>query len=242
MTTFLLPILLLATNTSEACVECKALDNFFAKTDLFLRTHVSNGLVDYSAIKEDPATLNELVALMSGASLAGEGAATTKAFWINAYNVTMIKSVVENMPIDKPLDVPGMFDTKQHKVAGQVLTLNDIENKKLRDVFHDARIHFVLVCGAKGCPVLISGAYMPTSLETQLLTQTRNAINNSVFTKVDAAAKTVRISEIFKWYEGDFTTGGKTVLQYINQYRTTPIPADYKVAYYTYDWSLNIQK
>lgn len=227
---------------ASSCSNCSSLDNFFSKADLFLRAHVSNGLVDYNAIKANPASLNEIVNIMATADLAGKDVSIVKAFWINAYNLTMIRSVGDYMPINSPLDVPGMFDAKQHKLAGQMLTLNDIENKKLRDVYHDARIHFVLVCGAKGCPSLFNGAYMPTQLETQLLTQTRNAINNATFIRVDAASQTVKLSEIFKWYSSDFTTGGKTLLQFINQYRNTTIPTNYTVDYYPYDWTLNIKK
>lgn len=242
MRTLTIALLLLAGNTFATCTKCNSLDNFFSKTDLFMRTHVSNGLVDYYAIKASPATLNELVEIMSSVALAGEGDATVKAFWINAYNIAMIKSVVENRPISRPLDVEGIFDAKTHEIAGRQVTLNDIENKILRPVYKDARIHFALVCGAKGCPPLISGAYMPTMLETQLLTQTTNALNSATFTRVDVANKTVKLSQIFSWYNADFTVSGKTLLQYVNQYRTTPIPSDYTVDYYTYDWSLNIKK
>jgi hypothetical protein len=237
-----LAFLLVTTGSPARCLECSALDNFFAKADLFLRTHVSGGAVDYTAIRSNRTTLNELVTMMSTADLSSEGTLTTKAFWINAYNITMIKSVVDHMPINSPLDVAGMFDAKKHTVAGESLTLSDIENKKLRPVYHDARIHFVLVCGAKGCPSLLAGAYMPTTLDLQLTAQTRKALNDALWTQVDAAKRAVRLSEIFKWYEADFTTGGQTLIQYVNRYRSTPIPSDYKVEYYTYDWSLNIKK
>lgn len=226
----------------NAFAHCSAIDNFFNKADVFLRGNVSNGLVDYNGIKADPAELNELVAIMKEASLGGQSASTRKAFWINAYNITMIRSVVSNMPLNSPLDVPGLFDTEKHSVAGQQLTLSDIENKKLLDVFGDARIHFVLVCGAMGCPTLKRGAYKPTLLESQILAQTRLAMNSGVFTRVDNTAKRVRISKIFEWYKDDFTSDGRTFLEYINKYRNIQIPSDYAVSFYTYDWSLNIKR
>ena len=125
-------------------------------------------------------------------------------------------------------------------MGGANLTLNDIENKKLRAVFDDARIHFVLVCGAKGCPPLIASAYRPETLNKQLTRQTRLALNNEQFIRV--AKNKVAVSEIFTWYREDFLSAQKTVLDYINTYRNQPISSDSKLEYYSYDWRLNAQK
>ncbi len=51
--------------------------------------------------------------------------------------------------------------------------------------------------------------------------------------------KHVSISEIFKWYETDFTSQGRTVLDYINQYRTEKTPMGFSIGYIPYDWTLN---
>jgi len=234
-------IITLAGGVHPPQAACNPLDNFFSKADLFLRTHVTNGLVDYNAIKSGPQSLNALVNMMADTELSAASQSEKKAFWINAYNITMIISVIDNMPMKSPLDVPGLFDSKKHKIAGEMMTLNDLEKKKLLEVHHDARIHFVLVCGAKGCPTLLSGAYLPGRLESQIMTQTKLALNDPRFIRADSRSRRVSLSEIFKWYEADFTTGGMTVLQYVNQFRTAPIPSDYKVDYYEYDWSLNIK-
>nr|HMS51343.1 hypothetical protein [Chitinophagales bacterium] len=68
--------------------------------------------------------------------------------------------------------------------------------------------------------------------------QTRRAINDNSFIQVNTKAKTVAISKIFEWYASDF---GTNALQYINQYRNNPIPADYKLSFYEYNWKLNKQ-
>ena len=39
------------------------------------------------------------------------------------------------------------------------MTLNDLENERLRKPYNDPRIHFALVCAAKGCPGLSREAY-----------------------------------------------------------------------------------
>lgn len=216
--------------------------SFFTDADAFFKKHVTNGRVDYAAIKADPAELLDLVKQIGSYSLSGKSAADEKAFYINAYNVLMVASVVEKYPISKPTDVPGVFDSKKHTVAGSSLTLSDIENKKLRPKYKDARLHFALVCGAVSCPKLPSYAFMPAKLESQLDARTKLAMNDPTFIKVKTSDNKVLVSEIFTWYKEDFDREASSVIEYINKFRTQPIPADYKVSKYTYNWALNVKK
>ena len=126
-------------------------------------------------------------------------------------------------------------------MGGQSITLNDIENNLLRKVFpNESRFHFVLVCAGLGCPPIISEAYKPDTLDAQMEEQTKLAINNPNFIRIKG--KKVGISQLFEWYAEDFTRGGKTILQYINQYRNEKLNNDAKLFYYPYDWRLNDTK
>ena len=216
--------------------ETLSFEVFFKKTDTFLGKYIRNGNVDYTAIKAEYNSLKELVAFIANADINSKDQDTKTAFYLNAYNLLVIKSVVDNLPLKSPLDVSGFFDSKKHAVAGSYLTLNDLENKKLRS---DARVHFVLVCAAKGCPKIISEAYLPETMQIQLETQTIKAINNDTFIKVDHETKTVEISQIFDWYKDDFISSSGSVINYINKYRINEIPTSYTISYSTYDWNLN---
>jgi hypothetical protein len=122
-----------------------------------------------------------------------------------------------------------------------MLTLNDIENKMIRAKYNDARIHFVLVCGANGCPPITDFAYTPEKLDQQLDQQTKLALNNASFIKVNIKSKKVELSQLFEWYKDDFISEKVSYIDFINKFRTEPIPSNFKVAFYTYDWSLNKQ-
>ncbi|WP_298900532.1 DUF547 domain-containing protein [uncultured Psychroserpens sp.] len=211
---------------------------FFKAADAFFKTNVSNGKVAYSKINNNKEALNTLATLAETVSVSKNDAKTYQAFWINAYNISVIKGIIDNYPIKSPLDKKGFFDKTKYKIAGETITLNDIENKKLRAQFGDARFHFVLVCGAVGCPPLINKAYLPNTLEAQLQKQTEIALNNSSFIKVKK--NKVELSEIFKWYKEDFVKKG-TEIDYINTFRTDKIAPKSKVSYYTYNWNLNKQ-
>ncbi|NER18180.1 DUF547 domain-containing protein [Spongiivirga citrea] len=215
-------------------------DAFFTKADTFFGKHVTNGKVNYKAIKADPADLNELVELAKGITVSKSDAKTYQAFWINGYNLSVINGIIKKYPTKSPLNINGFFDKTKHDIGGKQITLNDIENKLLRGNFKsEPRFHFVLVCAGLGCPPIINEAYTPAKLEAQLQRQTEIALNNPSFIKVKG--KKVQISQIFEWYKGDFTQNGSEV-DYINKFRKEPIDTKARISYYPYDWKLNDTK
>ena len=219
--------------------ESKAQDmrSFFDEADGFFNSYVSNGRIDYEAIKESPELLNSLLEKAKSIDVSPSEVSTYQAFWINTYNLSVIKGVIGNYPLKSPLDKKGFFDKIKYDVGNTSITLNDIENKKLRAVFKkEGRFHFVLVCAGLGCPPIINTAYKPESLEAQLQRQTEIALNNPNFIKVKG--NKVQLSQIFEWYKGDFTQEGSEI-DYINKFRKEPIPEKAKISYYNYDWRLN---
>lgn len=215
--------------------------DFFKTADTFFETYVKDGKINYKAIKQNSAQLETLLASTNDIKVDKSDAKTYQAYWINIYNLTVIKGIVENYPVQSPLAINGFFDKTTHAVGGMKITLNDIENKLLREEFKDARFHFVLVCAGLGCPPIIAEAYMPNTLDKQLDTQTRIALNNDNFIKVNANKKRVQLSEIMKWYKEDFTQNGNEI-NFINQYREEKIDEKSKISYYPYDWTLNESK
>jgi hypothetical protein len=51
------------------------------------------------------------------------------------------------------------------------------------------------------------------------------------------------VSEILDFYTEDFVVSGdqQDLLTYINRYQKVTIPADYKVEFIDYDWTINQQ-
>lgn len=214
------------------------LNSYFTSTDSFLKEHVNNGRVNYKAIKNNPDALASLLDNAKAISVTTSDAKNYQAFWINTYNLLVINGIVNNYPLKSPLDVAGFFDKKKHEVGGENITLNDIENKLLRANFSkDPRFHFVLVCAGLGCPPIIANAYKPSTLNSQLNTQTKKALNDDNFIRVNK--NKVKVSQIFEWYTGDFEQNGSDLVDFINTYRTEKLPDNSKVSYYPYDWTLN---
>ncbi len=221
--------------------DAEQFNTFFFAVSNFLKRQVTNGLVNYSNIQKDKTEMNALVRKISLADLSGRTDIEQQAFYINAYNIIVIKSVIDHNLPTSPLNVPGFFNEAKHQVAQRSLTLDQLEKTVLFGLKKDPRFHFALVCAAKGCPPLINTAYTPQQLNAQLTQQTRIALNNNQFVKVNAKAQTVSVSKIFEWYKDDFISQNKSAIDFINQYRSQPIPSNYQLEYFPYDWDLNRQ-
>ena len=221
-------------------VKGQDLNLFFSEADAFFKEHVDNGKVAYANISKDQSELNNILTLAKSIKVAKEDTNNYQAFWINAYNLSVIKGIIDNYPTNSPLDNKGFFDKTTYSLGGIDITLNNIEHKLLRGQFNDARFHFVLVCGALGCPPLISQAYLPNTLSDQLENQTKIALNGD-FLRVNTKNKRVEVSQIMEWYKEDFTMNGKSEIDFINIYRTDKIPSNFKLKYFPYDWKINQQ-
>lgn len=208
--------------------------NLEAQIDAFLKSNVKDGLVDYQGIKKNSAELNAIIkALANAKKLEGNA---EKAFLINAYNIFVIKGIVDHYPVEGPLKIDGFFDTETFNLRGKQITLNELEKGLLYKQFPDARLHFALVCAAMGCPKLASFAYSGDKLDSQLEEQTRNVINDPTFIRLNRPS--AQVSQIFDWYVKDF--GGKeNVIPFIQKYLLKKVKLSPNYSFYDYDWSLN---
>jgi hypothetical protein len=240
-----------------------------AALDRILDTYVRDGFVYYRALRLERAALDRYVAALnvSAAQIAGWPAAEQQAFWINAYNALVLRTVIDGYPIrgksaDYPpgsiRQIPGAFERTRHRVGGASLTLDEIETKMIA-AFGDARLHLALGRGARGSPRLRSEAYSAGRLEQQLSDVVKECAVRSVCTRVDRAANTIEVTPIVGWQESQFvrTFGSVGGEMWANR---TPIeravaamiyphllPAErellalntFRVSYSEFDWSLN---
>lgn len=223
-----------------SCGLLKAQDTsqFFSSADEFFKTYVENGKVKYAEIKQNPKLLNDLLSDAKKFEASPGNPEEFKAFWINAYNLAVIDGIVNKYPVNSPLDINGFFDEQKHSLGRQSVTLDEIEHEILFENFPDEeRFHFVLVCAARSCPPLISKSYKPETLEDQLETQTKTALNDPEFVRVKDSK--VLLSEIMNWFREDFTSGEKSLIEYTNQYRKVPISEELETEFYKYNWELN---
>lgn len=215
--------------------------SFIQKSDKFFKQYVIDGSVKYGAIAGSFDEMTQLYNEIGGMNLSAASDQVKKSFYINAYNLIVVYQIAKYYEFHKksPMDQSGFFDKMKHKVAGEMMTLNVLEIRKLLFSYKDARVHFVLACAAKSCPPLASFAYKPEILDQQLNQRTKMSVNDNEWLKVRPGESKVLLSKIFDWYKRDFIAGDQNVLQFINKYRSQNIPLNYAVDYYEYDWNLN---
>jgi len=230
-------LLVLVTLSTQA--QADRYSAFTQQTDQFLKSHVTKGFIDYEKAQGNKSTLASLSEQISSLDLTSLSDDQKIAFYINAYNITVIESVVASYPIPSVMEIGGFFDRKKHTIAGQSITLNHLEKNILLKKFPDARYHFVLVCGAVDCPQISNKAITANGLSDQLNEATNTALNADYFIR-EKYGKT-GISEIFKWYQSDFGGSKSSAVDFINKYRDSKISgAD--TYFYEYNWSLNDTK
>lgn len=214
----------------------------FDQINDFLIAQVHHGKIDYASLKADPSKLNVLVKSIATHDLTGKREDYKKAFYLNAYNIIVINQVVDNYPIQSPFDVEGFFMKTKFKVAGELLTLDQLEFQRLMNPYRDSRIHFALGCAAMSCPFLYDNAFKPDLVEDQLEFRSQLIIDRPNYVSVDDKNKTVTLNKIFEWYGDQFSFNAGSIIGFINKYRYYKVPADYKIEFQEYDWSLNDKK
>ncbi|MEO0425402.1 MAG: DUF547 domain-containing protein [Pseudomonadota bacterium] len=169
------------------------------------------------------------------------------AYWINLYNALTVDVVLRNpgkgsiLRMGTGLLSIGPWGDPLLTIAGEEISLNDIEHRILRSLFADPRIHYAINCASLGCPNLLRTAYTADTLDELLARGERDFINHERSVAFDARGR-LRLSKIFSWYADDFAADESELLAYIARHHETlgDEVARYegKVRYH-YDWNLN---
>lgn len=213
----------------------------FTELNNFLLKKVVFGLVDYEKLQKDPSQLNYLIGQIANQNIRDSSLDYRTAFYINSYNMLVIKQITDNYPVKSPMDISGFFKETTFVVAGETLTLDQIEFEKLFNPTKDPRIHFALGCGARSCPFLYDNAFFPDKLQEQLEFRAQLIIDRPNYVYVDKKKQKVVLNKIFDWYGDQFSFNAGSLVKYVNKYKFYKIPEDYQVEFQEYDWTLNNQ-
>lgn len=174
------------------------------------------------------------------------------AFWIDLYNELTVKVVLDHYPVSsiKEIDIsPGLFSSgpwgrKLLMVAGEPVSLDDIEHRILRPIWRDPRIHYALNCAALGCPNLQPRAFTAANTEALLDTAARDYVNSPRGAAIVGGR--LIVSSIYKWYEADFGGSERGVIAHLKRYAAPPLATALarvdSISGYRYDWALNDRK
>lgn len=223
--------------------------------DALLKKYVdADGLVAYGKWKGNAADLKVLDDYLIKLGCVDFDKSAPKAakiaFWINAYNAVTIKGILREYPtssIQNHTSKNGgyhIWKDLQLWVDGKAFCLDEMENKILRKV-GEPKIHFGIVCAARGCPPLANRAYTAENLEKTLEANARTFFARSKNFQENANSRTVYVSKLLEWYGKDFAATAQQQILLLHPYLPAGLDwlkqGDFTVEYLPYDWALNDQ-
>lgn len=235
--------------------------------DQILDLYVRNGDVYYRALKSDRGKLDGYLNLIAGASVDKAPREEQLAFWLNAYDALVLRTVVDHYPLagrapqypSKSIrQIPGAFERIAHRVGGRSMTLDQIE-KDVLPQFHDPRVYFALGRGAIGSGRLRSEAFTPARVDEQLADVAAECVNRAQCVQLDRDANKMTVSAIFSWHEKEFADAyadkapaslasrspiERAIVAFVSPKLLTAerdmVAANtFQVAYAPFDWALN---
>ena len=254
--------------TSNSGLQNSTFDHTYATYGRLLRGHVVDTRVDYTTLKQNRSTLDEVVqafSLITESDFTSWSTPRQLAFLINAYNIFTLQVIIDHYPIERrwfdfwnPANsikqIPGVWSTLRWQMSGTQLTLDDIEHNMLRRNYAEPRIHFAVNCAAISCPPLKSEPYVDMRLERQLALATRDflASDNGIRVEDDY----LHVSRLFDWYGNDFVADYANLVEVpgtVSDRAIAGIIAKYgpsaasqvaqsgraQIRFLPYDWSLN---
>ena len=237
--------------------------------DRLLDLYVRDGFVYYRALKSDRSRFDRYIASLDVASSAYDAWTREQkiAYWINAYNAFVLKTIIDNYPIkggskEFPVNsvrqIPGAFEKLPHRAGGRTVTLDEIDKTILAEL-KEPRALLALGRGSIGGGRLHSEAYAAARLDEQLKKVQSECVTRKECVTIDTAQGTLAVTPLFGWREPQFTetlgqqelaaNPGRTPLERAILRLITPhvLPMEreflaenkFKLTYQPYDWRLN---
>lgn len=211
--------------------------------------------MDYKGLKEkDAATLDKLRRNLAQVDVKALSRPDQLAYWINLYNVSVVGIVVDHYPVESIRDIStdllvrlNVFKKPSVATREGTLSLDDIENDRIRQGFHDPRIHFAINCAAESCPPIRSEPYVGARLDEQLDDQALAFLNgpHGVRLEQDGGDLTLHMSKILDWFSDDFETWGGGRVKFLRKYlapdrqKRLDAAKDVDFEFDDYVWKLN---
>ncbi len=204
-----------AVATAQEPAPPPSVDPIHKPFDEILDIYVRDGLVYYHALKQERGKFDRYVAALSAVSAAEVGGWSRErqlAYWINAYNAFVLRTVIDHYPIrgraaDYPASsirqIPGAFERQAFRAGGRALTLDSLDRGVIGG-FGDARALLALSRGAIGGPRLKSEAYTSERLNAQLTTMAGELVDRRELVRVDVANNALSVTPVFSWREDVF--------------------------------------
>jgi hypothetical protein len=107
----------------------------------------------------------------------------------------------------------GPWDAPMIEVEGQMLSLNDIQNRIVRPIWRDPRVLYALSCAALSCPNLQPVPFTSDRLDHQLSDAAMAYVNDPRCIRMED--RQLLVSSLFRWYRADFGGSDRAVIHHL---------------------------
>jgi hypothetical protein len=254
--------------------------------DALLKAYVHEGgtsgaidnvsVVDYQGLSKDVRFDQYLKILETASTTQLAHPSENIAFYMNAYNALCIHHILQyeqanNIKITSINQLTtsdqAVWNQPVGILAGERVSLNQIEHERLRGVWKEPTVHACIVCASASCPNLRREAFIASRVQEQMQDQMKvwmqhptkgfrmtipeEATANGWFNGLVRQPIQVELSRIFLWFADDFAGNEGGSWNEIRQW-LAPYVADEKaraillnkstpcsVSYFEYDWTIN---
>lgn len=234
--------------SSTAKIDHQAWDAFLSRNVVTGKDGI-NRIAYASVSAADKHALADYISRMQHIAISQYSRAQQKAYWANLYNAETVNVVLQHYPVKSIRDIdisPGFFSDgpwgkKLLNIENRKVSLNDIEHRILRPVWHDNRLHYALNCASLGCPNLQKHAFWPDTMDTVLEQAAKDYINHPRGARFKEGG--LYVSSIYNWFQGDFGGSDAGVIAHLKKYAGEKLAARLakvsKISGDDYNWALN---
>jgi hypothetical protein len=121
------------------------------------------------------------------------------------------------------------------------VSLDEIGNRILRPLWHDARVNYVICDATLGSPNLAATPLEPAMLDRHLDAAAIAFVNHP--RGVSLPGGRLRVSSLYVWHEQDFGPSQRAVIKHLMAYAAPPLALQLRgratFDEHAYDWRLN---
>lgn len=233
----------------------------------------AEGRVDFASLAAQGNDLERFLrqaAALPAAELTAMEPSQRLGFWLDVFHAGVLRAVARNYPIegDLLLSIPfpansvkqihrlKFFRREQLLVAGERITLQEIEEQKIWGEARDPRALFVMYRAAKSSPPMQRAPYYGSAMDARLDLQVRAFLASQRGLRWNAERRILALSRLFEWNEerllavlgsGEeipgFKAQGAAMLRFALRYAPADAAAAIRAGDYTldaigFDWTL----
>ena len=180
-----------------------------------------NGMVDYKNLRRKKYLLKDILIQFDSFDPNVYNAWPQEdkiAFWINAYNVQLLKIIIDNYPIESKRifrliwpptsirHIQGIWDMNKFIVMEEEFTLDELEKTFFRQKFNEPRVFFAVSRASLSSPPLRNEPYYGHRLSEQLDDQAKKFLASPFALEIDRGKQRVYLSPMLQptWLGKEF--------------------------------------